>query len=45
MGAEEETRMKFNGGWRRVNGKAPRWLERRWTEKRAKAQDTRTSPN
>ena len=41
-------RMKSNGRWRRVNGKAPsygRRRERQWTPTRAKAQDTRVSPN
>ena len=41
-------RMKSNGRWRRVNGKTPRYgrrRERRWTPTRAKAQDTRASPN
>jgi len=40
--------MKSNGRWRRVNGKTSRCgrrRERRWTPTRAKAQDTRASPN
>ena len=45
---KEETRMKSNGRWRRVNGIKPRYgrqRERRWTPTRAKAQDTRAGPN
>src|SRR6218665_502622 len=40
--------MKFNGRLRRVDGKTPRYgrqREKRCTPTRAKAQDTRASPN
>jgi len=47
---KEEIRIKFNGRWRRVNGKTPRYgsegeRKERWTPTRTKAQDTRPSPN
>jgi len=46
MSREEETRMKFDGRWGRVNGKTPRYgrrRERRWTPTRAVAQDIRAT--
>jgi len=48
VGRKEETRMKSNGRWRRVDGITPRYgrqRERRWTPTQAKAQDTRASFN